>query len=115
MKKTCFERRRKRATTILYPNSTAWQDELPIIGDVRGKALLVGVELVRDPETREPAREESAAVAFQECFKRGLLAMRAGLSTIKFCPPLTVRSEQIDRALQIFEESLRAIGGAGRN
>ncbi len=101
----------RRKGEYLLAKLLALKETHPIIGDVRGKGLLVGVELVLDRETREPARSESAAVAFEECFKRGLLVVRAGVSTIKFCPPLTIRDEQLDQAVDIFADALRAVGG----
>jgi 4-aminobutyrate aminotransferase len=77
----------------------------PLIGDVRGMGLMVGVELVRDRLTKERATHEREAV-LQAAFRRGLVLLGCGESTIRFCPGLVVKREQIDTAVQIFEEAL---------
>lgn len=81
----------------------------PFIGDVRGLGLMIGVELVQDPETRAPAREEAAAV-MRECFHRGLLVLTCGASSIRFAPPLVITEAEADRALAIFADALGAVG-----
>lgn len=103
-----LEEVRKKGTYLMQRLSDL-ADEHPMIGEVRGKGLLVGIELVRDKVTKEPAVEESARVAFKECFNRGLLVVKAGLSTIKLCPPLMVSHDQIDQAVDTLEEALAAV------
>lgn len=78
-----------------------------LIGDVRGMGLMVGVELVRNRETKEPAASEREEVV-QECFRRGLLLLGCGVSTLRFCPPLVVTKEQCDVAVGILDEVLAA-------
>ena len=85
----------------------AMQTRYPQIGDVRGKGLMVGAELVRDPESREPAAELRDAVV-QEAFRRGLLILGAGTSTIRFCPALNIPQTLLEEGLNLFEESLQA-------
>jgi 4-aminobutyrate aminotransferase len=77
------------------------------IGDVRGRGLMIGVEFVKDRNTLEPARALSHAI-MQESFKRGLLLLTCGASTIRFCPPLVLTEAQVDEGLTIFEAALRA-------
>jgi 4-aminobutyrate aminotransferase len=75
-------------------------EKFAVIGDVRGKGLMIGAELVLDRTTKEPAtklREE----LIQACFHRGLLLLGCGTSTIRFCPPLVVTKEQCDAAVEI--------------
>ncbi|RMF37874.1 MAG: acetyl ornithine aminotransferase family protein [Chloroflexi bacterium] len=79
----------------------------PTIGDVRGKGLMVGVELVQDRETKEPARELRDQVV-QEAFRRGLLILGAGKSVIRFMPPLNISRDLVEEGLMIFEEALTA-------
>ncbi len=84
------------------------QDHLEIIGDVRGKGLMIGVELVRNRETKEPAKKELARV-INEAFKRGVLVIGAGLSTLRIAPPLNITVEAVDKALEILEDILRRV------
>ena len=84
------------------------QDHLEIIGDVRGKGLMIGVELVRNRETKEPARKELAKVII-ESFKRGVLIIGAGLSTLRIAPPLNITIEAVDRALEVIENVLKEV------
>ena len=76
-----------------------------LIGDVRGKGLMIGVELVRDRQTKEPAIAERNAIV-QECFQKGLLLLGCGSSGIRFCPPLVVDEHDAETAVSIFEEVL---------
>ena len=75
------------------------------IGDVRGKGLVVGVELVTDRETNEPAHELRDAV-IDAAFKKGLLLLGCGPSTVRFMPAMTVDGETVDEAMSLFEEAL---------
>jgi 4-aminobutyrate aminotransferase len=77
-----------------------------IIGDVRGLGLMIGMELVRDRASKEPASTERDALV-QACFQRGLLLLGSGVSTVRFCPPLVVTSAQCDTAVQIIDDVLR--------
>ncbi len=76
-----------------------------LIGDVRGMGLMIGIELVRDPETKEPAVIERNAI-IQRCFERGLLILGCGTSVVRFAPPLTLRRSEAEKGLAIFEEAL---------
>jgi 4-aminobutyrate aminotransferase len=80
----------------------------PSMGDVRGLGLMVGVELVRDRDTREPAVELRNAVV-KEAFRRGLLLLGCGTSVVRFMPALTIAADLIDEGLTIFEEALAAV------
>jgi 4-aminobutyrate aminotransferase len=83
----------------------------PMIGDVRGRGLMVGVELVRDRTTKERAIEERNAVV-SAAFERGLLVLGAGKNSIRFSPPLVLTREQADTAVAIFDEALSTVGRA---
>jgi 4-aminobutyrate aminotransferase len=85
------------------------QGKHPIIGDVRGKGLMIGIELVRDRTTKERAVEARTALV-QAMFKRGVLILGAGRNAIRFAPPLVITKDQIDAALRIFDESLAEVG-----
>jgi 4-aminobutyrate aminotransferase len=77
----------------------------PLIGDVRGRGLMLGVELVRDRQTKEQADVERDAVVMS-AFRRGLLLLGAGKNSIRFSPPLVLTREQADVAIRIFDEAL---------
>jgi 4-aminobutyrate aminotransferase len=84
------------------------QEQVPLIGDVRGLGLMIGVEF-RTPD-RKPDQAAAKAVA-HACLDRGLLLLTCGPwdNTIRWIPPLVVKAEQIDRALAIFAESLKSL------
>ncbi|MEM5786340.1 MAG: acetyl ornithine aminotransferase family protein [Syntrophobacteraceae bacterium] len=86
------------------------QKNFECMGDVRGKGLMVGVELVKDRSTRERASGWRNAV-IANAFEKGLLLLGCGENTIRFCPALTVSSDEIEVCLSIFEEALRETAG----
>ena len=77
----------------------------PSMGDVRGKGLMIGVELVKDRETKTPAKYLRDLVE-KRTFQHGLLTMGCGPSTIRIAPPLNVSKNEADEGLMIFEEAL---------
>ena len=80
----------------------------PIVGDVRGLGLMIGIELVRDQGTKERAGDLRDKLV-QMCFERGLLVLGAGPNTIRLCPPLVINTDQADFAAQTIEECLRLL------
>ena len=66
---------------------------------------MIGVELVHDSNTKQPAIEQCQEVV-QRCFSKGLLLLSCGDSTLRFCPPLVISEEQVEVALGIFTEAL---------
>jgi 4-aminobutyrate aminotransferase len=89
---------------------TALRDRLgghAVVGDVRGLGLMIGVEIVRDRFRREPAPELRERI-LEEAFKRGLLLLGCGRSTIRLAPPLVVDEEDAATAARILEEAVVA-------
>lgn len=84
------------------------QDKHRLIGDVRGKGLMIGIELVKDRDTKERAAKERDQLV-DECFKRGLLVLGAGRNTLRLSPPLVLTRQQADVAVGIIDESLSAL------
>ena len=78
----------------------------PTIGDVRGKGLMIGVELVTDPATKAPARALCDAL-LTRAYHQGLLLLACGQSTVRFIPPLMVGRAHVDEALGMFEAALK--------
>ena len=87
------------------------QDKHEIVGDVRGKGLMLGVELVRNRQTKERAVEERNALV-QAMFRRGVLILGAGLNAIRLAPPLVITRDQADTALRLLDEALAEVGRA---
>ena len=85
----------------------------PLIGDVRGRGLMIGVELVRDRQTKERAQDERNAVVL-EAFRRGLLILGAGKNSVRFSPPLVLTREQADIAVTIFDDALAEVQRGAR-
>ena len=83
-------------------------DECNLVGDVRGKGMMVGIELVKDRETKEYATKERDDLILRT-FKRGLLILGAGPSSIRLAPPLITTTDQAEIGIQIFEEELKAV------
>ena len=83
----------------------------PLVGDVRGKGLMIGIELVRDRQTKERAVEERNALV-QAMFRRGVLVLGAGKNALRLAPPLVLTTDQADQVLQVFDESLAAVAAA---
>jgi len=85
----------------------ALQEKHQIVGDVRGKGLMIGIELVRDRQTKERATQERDRLV-DECFKRGLLVLGAGRNTLRLCPPLVLTKNEADVAVDIIDQALAA-------
>jgi 4-aminobutyrate aminotransferase len=79
-----------------------------LIGDVRGRGLMIGIELVRNRQTKERATDERDAVV-TGAFNRGLLVLGAGRNAVRFSPPLVLTREQADIAVRIFDEALTEV------
>jgi 4-aminobutyrate aminotransferase len=73
------------------------------IGDVRGKGLMIGVEFVKDKNTKEP-NEEIRGMIEHSGFEHGLLLLGCGRSTIRLAPPLSITKKEMDEGLELFEE-----------
>lgn len=84
----------------------------PIIGDVRGQGLCIGVEFVKDSKTKEPASQETIAI-FKACTQAGLLILPPiGIfgNVIRIVPPLMISKNLVDKALQIIENAIKQTG-----
>jgi alanine-glyoxylate transaminase/(R)-3-amino-2-methylpropionate-pyruvate transaminase len=78
-----------------------------IIGDVRGKGLMLGIELVKDRQSKEPAKEECAQV-LETCKEMGVLLGKGGLwgQTIRFSPPMCVNQQDADFLVETLDRAL---------
>jgi 4-aminobutyrate aminotransferase len=84
------------------------QQRHPLIGDVRGKGLMIGIELVRDRQTRVRATDERDAVV-NEAFVRGLLVLGAGRNALRLSPSLVLTRDQADTCVRILDEAIGAV------
>ncbi len=85
-----------------------WPHKFPFVGDVRGLGLMIGIEFVRDQESKERAPEYRNRI-LQMAFERGLLVLGAGRNSIRLCPPLVITRDQADFAVDTLEDCLLAL------
>ena len=90
----------------------AWQSRWPAIGDVRGLGAMLAMELVRDPNSKEPAPELAAEV-IDAALARGVILLKAGVhgNCIRVLCPLTIEEPVLDEALAAWEDALAAVLG----
>jgi 4-aminobutyrate aminotransferase len=81
------------------------QSRHPMIGDVRGRGLMIGLDFVKDRTTKEPAPAERDAV-LQACFRRGLVLLGCGENSIRLSPALVVTRDEADTAIAILDQAL---------
>jgi alanine-glyoxylate transaminase/(R)-3-amino-2-methylpropionate-pyruvate transaminase len=81
-----------------------------VIGDVRGKGLMIGIELVKDRTTKEPATAECAAM-LEAARELGLLIGKGGLrgQTIRFAPPMCITQADADFLLEVLDEAFSSL------
>lgn len=85
-----------------------WPKKHPIVGEVRGRGLMIGVEIVKDQQTRETAgewRDQIATLAYE----RGLLILGCGETSFRLAPPLILKQEEADIALDILEATITEV------
>ena len=98
----------ERVGRVMLHRLQQMQERFRCIGDVRGRGLLLGVDLVKDRTTKEPVSKAVAQALYQECLRRGLVAMTYA-PTIRINPPLVIREDQALAGLAILEEALEAV------
>jgi len=79
-----------------------------IVGDVRGKGLMIGMEIVADKETKKPASDKASEVMMRS-WKRGVAVITCGVSTIRIAPPLNITRELVDSAIEIIEDVVKEV------
>jgi len=85
-----------------------WVQLHPMVGDVRGRGLMIGVEIVKDKKTRATAHDERDRIV-ELAFERGLLFLGAGENSIRIAPPLIITQEQADIAMDVLEECISIV------
>src|SRR6201988_1246306 len=87
-----------------------WPSKLKLVGDVRGRGLMIGVEIVKDKVTKEYGNAERDRIV-EMAVERGVLFLGCGPSTVRICPALVVTKEEADVAVDVLEECISAVGG----
>lgn len=82
------------------------QKRYPLLGDIRGRGLMIGMEFVKDPETKERAVEARNSI-IQNAFENGLLLIPCGRNGIRITPPLNIPLHLVDEGLEIMEAALQ--------
>ena len=84
------------------------KEKSEIIGDVRGKGLMIGMEIVESKESKKPAPQKVNEIMVRS-WKRGINVISCGASTIRIAPPLVITKELVDSALDIIEDTTRQV------
>src|SRR5438445_2712319 len=90
-----------------------WPKKHSLVGDVRGRGLMIGVEIVNDNQTNEYAGPERDRIV-ELAFERGVLFLGCGPSTIRLAPPLVVTKDEADVALDALDECIKIVGDESR-
>jgi 4-aminobutyrate aminotransferase len=93
---------------LMFERLRSWTQRFGIVGEVRGRGLMIGIEIVKDQQSREPAgawRDRIVDLAFE----RGLLILGCGETAIRLAPPLVVNQHEVCIALDILEEAVAQV------
>jgi 4-aminobutyrate aminotransferase len=85
-----------------------WPAKHRIVGDVRGRGLMIGVDIVKDQKTKEYSPEKRDRIV-EHAFERGILFLGCGPSTVRIAPPLVVTKDEADVAMDVLEESIEIV------
>ncbi|HLZ91968.1 MAG TPA: acetyl ornithine aminotransferase family protein [Candidatus Acidoferrum sp.] len=102
---TRYKENARRMGEYLFSKMADWTNKFKIVGDVRGRGLMIGIEIVRDQRTKEEAPDLRNAIV-NLAFHKGLLILGAGANTVRLSPPLVIDTEQVDFAVRILEECI---------
>ena len=100
-----------RMGELIMKKTANWREKHNIVGDIRGRGLMIGIEFVRDQKTKEKAPELRNKIVHQ-AFEKGLLVLGSGDTTLRLCPPLLVDEEQVDFAIRTLDEVIGAVEGS---
>jgi len=96
----------RRVGNHIFQRTADWTKKFKIVGDVRGKGLMIGIEFVRDQRTKERAGDLRNSIV-ELAFHKGLLVLGAGENSLRLSPPLLIDEEQAYVAVQTLEECIR--------
>jgi len=98
----------ERVGKVMLGRLEALKEKYRCVGEVRGRGLMLGIELVRDRTTKEPLSKTVTQALYQECLRRGLVSMTYAPS-VRINPPLTIREDTALAGLAILDEALEAV------
>ncbi len=102
-----------RMGAYIIRHTADWRKRHRIVGDIRGRGLMIGVEFVHDQETKEKAPDLRNRIV-QMAFQKGLLLLGAGENSIRLAPPLMLEEEQAEFAVATLDACISAVEGKGR-
>jgi len=110
MKELDLNGKAKRIEEVMKGRLATMQEKFPVIGDIRGRGAMIAIELVKDPETKEPAAEAAAALA-KYCHNEGVLVLTCGTygNVLRFLPPLVIGEDLLNEGLDVIEAALAAL------
>jgi 4-aminobutyrate aminotransferase len=97
-----------RMGEYVFAKLADWKEKHSIVGDIRGKGLMIGMEIVKDQQTKE-AYPEARNQIVQGAFKKGLLVLGCGESTVRLMPPLVIEREHADFALDVLDRCITEV------
>jgi 4-aminobutyrate aminotransferase len=97
-----------RQGTYIIKRLEEFKEEYDLVGDVRGKGLMIGLEIVADKEEKTPAPDKAREVMLRS-WKRGVAVITCGTSTVRIAPPLNVTRGLVDAALEIIEDVIKEV------
>lgn len=95
----------RRLGDYIFKKTAGWKDKFKIVGDIRGRGLMIGIEIVRDQKTKEKAADLRNYIV-DRAFYHGLCILGAGENIVRLSPPLMIDQQQADAALAIVEKCL---------
>jgi len=98
----------RRMGDYLMSRFSSWTNDFRFVGDVRGKGLMIGIEIVLDQQTKERARELRDRIVYR-AFRHGLLVLGAGENVIRLSPPLIIDEQQADFAVRVLADSIAEV------
>jgi 4-aminobutyrate aminotransferase len=96
----------ERVGEYILRRTVDWTQKFANVGNVRGRGLMIGIELVKDQKTKEKAPEMRNRI-IDAAYHKGLLILGSGENTVRFCPPLVIDEEQAEFAVKTMEELLQ--------
>jgi 4-aminobutyrate aminotransferase len=98
----------RRMGEYIFKRLAGWPRKFRTVGDVRGRGLMIGVEIVKDQATKERAHDMRDAIV-NRAFHSGLLILGSGENTLRLCPPLVIDEEQADFTIRTLEACIAAV------
>ncbi len=108
LKKEKLAERAARVGKYALERLSEIKERSEIVGDVRGKGLMIGIEFVKDERTKEKATKETVEIT-QEAFKKGLILLPVGVNCVRIAPPLNIPKEHLDKGLDVLFDAIKTV------